>query len=82
LASRGGGAAVRPARGDAARSRRRGGGTVAARPSRGDGAVAARAPGGGGMGSQRWRRVLPAERVWARGMRQGERETRAWDFEI
>jgi hypothetical protein len=62
--------------------RRRGGGTVAARPSRGDGAVAARAPGGGGMGSRRWRRGLPAERVWARGMRQGERETRAWDFGI
>jgi hypothetical protein len=66
------------------------GGAAAARPGRSDGAVAARAPGGGGMGSRWWRRGLPAvarrrldlalvreERVWAHGMRQGDRERRA-----
>jgi hypothetical protein len=57
---------------------------------RGPVAVTVRAPDGGGAGSRRWRRGLPAvarrwlglalvreERVWARGMIQGERETRA-----
>ncbi|KAL5647729.1 hypothetical protein ACJX0J_042084, partial [Zea mays] len=83
LASWGGGAARSRWRSPlTAARRRRGPVAVTARRRRGPVAVTARAPGGGGAGSWRWRRGLPAVARWWRGelVREEERvRVGAWE---